>query len=321
VLARVPLIAEAWDAAGLYHVGAFPGMAWAEWNGRYRDLMRRFLRGDAGLVGEVATRIAGSADLYADGRRPTNSINFITSHDGFTLHDLYSYELKRNGDNGQDNRDGTDDNASWNCGAEGPSTDPAVRALRQRLARNAMAVLLLSRGVPMLLAGDEVLRSQGGNNNAWCQDNAVSWFDWSLLETQREMLRFTRELIAFRRRHPCLTADRFFDGRPVPGRGMPDIRWHGERLDEPPWNDPQARLLAFMICAIGPGEEDLHVVLNMSDLAVEAAIAPIEGRRWHLAIDTSRASPWDIVPPREQSPHAEVFCRTGPRSVVVLEAR
>ena len=246
VISRVPLIAEAWDAAGLYHVGAFPGMAWAEWNGRYRDVMRRFVRGDPGLVGEVATRIAGSADLYADdGRLPGNSINFITCHDGFTLHDLVSYNAKHNEANGEDNRDGTDDNASWNCGVEGETTDPAVLALRLRQAKNFLAMLMLSRGVPMLLAGDEVLRSQGGNNNAYCQDNALSWFDWSLVESNRDMLRFTRELIALRRRHACLTANRFFDGSPVPGRGIPDIAWHGARLNEPAWHDGQGRFLQF----------------------------------------------------------------------------
>ena len=195
-------------------------------------------------LGEVATRIAGSADLYADdGRLPGNSINFITCHDGFTLHDLVSYNAKHNEANGEDNRDGTNDNASWNCGVEGETTDAAVLALRLRQAKNLMAILMLSRGVPMLLAGDEVLRSQRGNNNAYCQDNALSWFDWRLVEANRDMLRFTRELIALRRRHACLTANRFFDGKPVRGRGIPDIAWHGARLNEPAWHDGQGRFL------------------------------------------------------------------------------
>ena len=214
VLARVPVIAEAWDAAGLYHVGAFPGMAWAEWNGRYRDTIRRFVRGDPGLLGEVATRIAGSADLYADDSRlPANSINFVTCHDGFTLYDLVSYDGKHNEANGEDNRDGSNDNLSWNCGAEGETADAAVNSLRERQAKNFLAILMLSRGVPMLLAGDEVLRTQRGNNNAYSQDNALSWFDWRAVEERRAMLRFTRELIALRRRHPSLTANRFFDRR------------------------------------------------------------------------------------------------------------
>jgi glycogen operon protein len=322
ILSRVPLIAEAWDAAGLYHVGAFPGMAWAEWNGRYRDVIRRFVRGDPGLVGEVATRIAGSADLYADDcRLPGNSINFITCHDGFTLHDLVSYNGKHNEANGEDNRDGANDNVSWNCGVEGETSDPAVVALRLRQAKNGVAILMLSRGVPMLLAGDEVLRSQGGNNNAWCQDNALSWFDWKRVETHRDMLRFTRESIALRRRHACLTANRFFDGKPIEGRGIPDIVWHGSRLDEPPWQDAQGRLLAFTIAGVAGDEEDLHVILNMSDQAVDAALPSIPGRRWNVALDTSRSPPEDIIARGRQRPCAEAFYRAGARSVVVLEAR
>ena len=183
ILSRVPVIAEAWDAAGLYQVGAFPGMNWSEWNGCYRDVMRRFVRGDPGLAGEVATRLSGSADLYADGGRcPTNSINFITSHDGFTLYDLVSYNDKHNAANGDENRDGTNDNLSWNCGVEGDTDDASVLALRIRQAKNLMTLLMVSRGVPMLLAGDEVLRTQRGNNNAYCQDNELSWFDWRLVE-------------------------------------------------------------------------------------------------------------------------------------------
>ena len=322
VLSRIPLIAEAWDAAGLYQVGAFPGMAWAEWNGRYRDVVRRFVRGDTGLAGEVATRIAGSADLYAHSDRlPGNSINFITCHDGFTLRDLVSYNAKRNGANGEDNRDGTDDNGSWNCGVEGETTDPAVLALRLRQAKNYLAILMLSRGVPMLLAGDEVLRSQGGNNNAWCQDNALSWFDWRLTESSRDMLRFTRELIGLRRRHACLTANRFFDGSPVRARGIPDIAWHSSRLNEPPWHSGQDRFLSFTMAGVSGDEEDLHVILNMSDQPVHADLPSISGRRWRIAVDTSRRLPLDIVPREQQSPHSAAFYSANARSVVVLEAR
>jgi glycogen operon protein len=322
ILSRVPLIAEAWDAAGLYHVGAFPGMAWAEWNGRYRDVMRRFVRGDPGLVGEVATRIAGSADLYADdGRLPGNSINFITCHDGFTLHDLTSYNTKHNEANGEDNRDGTGDNASWNCGVEGQTSDPVILAVRVRQAKNCLALLMLSRGVPMLLAGDEVLRSQGGNNNAYCQDNALSWFDWTLVESNRAMLRFTRELIVLRRRHACLTANRFFDGKPVPGRTVPDIAWHGARLDELPWYQGDGRFLRFTMAGLEAAEEDLHVILNMSDHAVDAPLPAMPGRRWHLALDTAQPPPADILARAQQKPHAETFYPVNARSVVVLEAR
>jgi len=321
-LTRLPLIAEAWDAAGLYHVGAFPGMGWAEWNGRYRDVVRRFVRGDPGLVSEVATRIAGSADLYShDGRRPANSINYVTCHDGFTLGDLVSYNDKHNELNAEDNRDGSNDNSSWNCGAEGETSDPAVLALRRRQARNHLAVLMLSRGVPMLLAGDEVLKSQYGNNNAWCQDNPLAWFDWALLEENRDMLRFTRELIALRRRHPSLTVNRFFDGKRIAGRDLPDIAWHGRRLDEPLWGDPTARLLGFTIAGLDATEEDLHVVLNMLDQSIDAPLPPIAGRRWHLALDTSRQSPDDIRARAEQRPYAPMSYAAGARSVVVLEAR
>jgi glycogen operon protein len=321
-LAHVPLIAEAWDAAGFYHVGAFPGMSWAEWNGRYRDVMRRFVRGDAGLAGEIATRIAGSADLYADdGRRPANSINFVTCHDGFTLRDLVSYEAKHNEANGEENRDGTNDNASWNCGAEGETADAAVNALRLRQAKNFLAILMLSRGVPMLLAGDEVLRTQSGNNNAYCQDNETSWFDWGLVERNRDMLRYTRELIALRRRHACLTTNRFFDGKPISGRGLPDIAWHGVGLDEAPWNDPQGRFLRFTVAGLSNDEEDLHVILNMSDEGVDAKLPEIPGRRWHLALDTALDSPADIVPRQAQAPQAGMSCSVHARSVAVFEAR
>jgi len=322
ILSRAPLIAEAWDAAGLYQVGAFPGMAWAEWNGHYRDVMRRFVRGDPGLVAEVATRIAGSADLYADdGRLPGNSINFVTCHDGFTLRDLVSYEAKHNEANGEGNRDGSDENASWNCGTEGETDDPQVNALRLRQAKNFLAILMLSRGVPMLLAGDEVLRTQRGNNNAYCQDNEISWLDWGLVERNRDMLRYTRELIALRKRHPCLMANRFFNGKPVAGRGLPDIAWHGVRLDQAPWDDPRGRLLRFTLAGLSGGEEDLHVILNMSDAAVDAKLPEIPGRRWHRALDTARASPADVVVRGAQTPHAGVSYPAGVRSVVVLEAR
>jgi glycogen operon protein len=322
ILAPVPLIAEAWDAAGLYHVGAFPGMAWAEWNGRYRDVMRRFVRGDPGHASEVATRICGSADLYAsDGRMPANSINFVTCHDGFTLADLVSYNGKHNAANCEDNRDGSNDNASWNCGIEGPTSDPVVYALRRRQARNHLAILMLSRGVPMLLGGDEVLRSQAGNNNAWCQDNALSWFDWTLTESNRDMLRFTRELIGLRRRHSSLTINRFLDGRPVPGRRVADITWHGARPGEAPWQDGQSRFLRFTLGGLGPEEEDLHVILNMSNQAVEVDLPPIAGRRWHLALDTSRPTPGEIVPRERQTPHVPKSYMSPARSVVVLEAR
>jgi isoamylase len=320
-LARVPLIAEAWDAAGLYQVGSFPGMGWMEWNGRYRDIMRRFVRGDPGIVGEVATRLAGSADLYrGGGRLPGNSVNFVTCHDGFTLHDLVSYNGKHNESNGEDNRDGSNDNSSWNCGMEGETADPAVNALRRRQAKNLLSLLMLSRGVPMLLAGDEVLRTQLGNNNAWCQDSDLSWFDWRLLDANSDFLRFTRELMAFRKRHPCLTANRFFDGSSGRG-GLPDVSWRGPGLDEPNWQDPGGRFLAMLLGGLSEGEEHLYVLLNMAPESIDAAVPTITNCHWHVAIDTASESPQDIAVPPSQRRHAGSEYRVQGRSVVVLEGR
>jgi isoamylase len=321
ILSRVPLIAEAWDAGGLYQVGAFPGMAWAEWNGRYRDVIRRFVRGDAGIIGEVATCIAGSADLYADdGRLPTNSINFVTCHDGFTLNDLVSYNAKHNEANGEDNRDGSNDNLSWNCGAEGDTTNSRILGLRDRQARNLMAILLLSQGVPMLLSGDEVLRTQRGNNNGYCQDNPLSWFDWRAQEGARGMLRFVRELIALRKRHASLRRRRFLTGRQMPGQIQPDVAWHGERLHDPGWHDRTARLLALTIGGEVPGEAPLHVVLNMNDAAYQVALPALNEQRWRRIIDTALPSPRDIVQSAHDAPSESAVCSVEGRSVVVLEA-
>jgi glycogen operon protein len=317
-LARRPVIAEAWDAAGLYHVGAFPGMRWAEWNGRYRDSVRRFVRGEPGMLGEIATRIAGSQDLY--GRRtPLHSVNFVTCHDGFTLRDLVSFDAKHNEANGEDNRDGSNDNLSWNCGAEGDTDERAVLELRRRQAKNFMAILMLSQGVPMILAGDEVLRSQRGNNNAYSQDNELSWFDWRLLDSERDMLRFTRALIALRRRHPSLRRTRFFSGAPTTIR-LPDITWHGERLFDPKWHDAQSRLLAFTIAGLSSGEKPLHIVLNMWWEPRTVALPQLEPLRWRRILDTALPSPDDITTTSERDLGANDFYVTQARSVVVLEA-
>jgi glycogen operon protein len=217
VLADTKLIAEPWDAAGVYQVGNFPfGRRWSEWNGKYRDDIRRFWKGESGLTGVLVTRLAGSSDLYeASGRLPRHSINFVTCHDGFTLLDLVSYNRKHNEANGEGNRDGSNDNHSWNCGIEGPTTNAGVLGLRRRQAKNLWATLLLSQGVPMLLAGDEFLRTQRGNNNAWCQDNDLSWVDWSLANENADFLRFAREFIWLRKRHPALRRRRFCLGTPT----------------------------------------------------------------------------------------------------------
>jgi len=322
ILAHTPVIAEAWDAAGLYQVGSFPGSRWSEWNGRYRDVIRRFIRGDRGLIKDVATCVAGSSDLYADNHRlPTSSINFVTCHDGFTLWDLVSYNHKHNLANGENNRDGTDNNLSWNCGIEGETSDTNVVALRHRQARNFMAILFLSQGVPMFLAGDEFLHTQGGNNNAWCQNNEISWLDWRLAAANRDMIRFVRELIAFRHRHPCLTRSRFLTGRPECARGIPDVAWHGLELNEPLWADDEGQVLAFTIAGRAATEEDLHIVLNMSEQDIDVQLPDFPLRYWHLAIDTAAASPDDIIErARQQAVNGDVQ-RVRARSVVVFEAK
>jgi isoamylase len=322
ILARTRIIAEAWDAAGLYQVGAFPGYRWAEWNGRYRDVIRRFIRGDRGLVGEVATRVSGSADLYKpNGRLPINSINFVTCHDGFTLNDLVSYNEKHNWANGDENHDGTNDNFSWNCGEEGETRDTEIRALRKRQAKNVMAILLLSQGVPMILFGDEVLRTQEGNNNGYCQDNDTGWFDWRLAETNEDMLRFVQKMIAFRKRHPALMRRRFLTGQKSEGQRLPDVAWHGRRLNEPLWDDPDARLLAYSLAGTHPDEEDIHIILNMSEDELDFDLPAIPGRAWHRAVDTAIPAPGEILESSKQISLTNPKYRAQARSVVVLESR
>jgi isoamylase len=294
-LKRTHLIAEAWDAGGLYQVGSFPGFRWAEWNGRYRDSVRRFLRGEPGHLAELATRIAGSSDLYAwAGKAPQNSINFVTCHDGFTLCDLVSYDNKHNNANGEHNRDGADENFSWNSGIEGPTDDVDIQRLREQRARNFMAVLLLSQGVPMLTAGDEVLRSQRGNNNAYCQDNDLSWLDWSFAPAARAMLRFTRELVQLRKRHPSLRRARFLNGKSVDKSA--EVHWYGESLEPPDWQDPRACVLCFMLPGVVPQEPALHVMINMASTARHLPLPDAASRNWRRIADTTFIAPDDIVP-------------------------
>ena len=313
-LADTRLIAEAWDAGGYYQVGNWPGFRWAEWNGRYRDTLRRFLRGEGGLLGEVATRIAGSSDLYAlAGKAPGNSVNFITCHDGFTLSDLVSYDAKHNEANAEQNRDGRDDNFSWNSGVEGGTDDPTVLQLRARRARNALALLLLSQGVPMLLAGDEVLRTQRGNNNAYCQDNELSWLDWSFTPAARQLLRFTRELIALRKRHPSLRRARFFD----PDDG--EIHWYGETLEPPSWQDPEARVLCFTLPGLTADEPALHVMINMGKSPCTLPLPPALPRDWRRLADTTLLAPDDVTP--AGVPVLDAQYRLPGHGVAIFEAR
>ena len=247
ILAQTKLIAEAWDAGGLYQVGSFPAYGrWAEWNGRYRDDVRRFVKGDGGLLGNIAARIQGSPDIYGD-RGPRASVNFVTAHDGFTLRDLVSYNHKHNAANGEDNRDGMDDNLSWNCGAEGQTDDAAVNDLRERQIKNFLCLLMVSQGVPMLLMGDEIGHSKGGNNNSYCHDSALNWFDWDALQAQASLFRFTRHLIAFRKAHPALRRRSYFHHRDMVNSGYPDISFHGVNLWQPDWSY-EGRQLSVLLC-------------------------------------------------------------------------
>ncbi len=300
LLRDVKLIAEPWDAAGLYQVGRFPfGARWSEWNGRYRDDVRRFWRGEEGLTGALASRLCGSADLYEPaGRKPIHSVNFITCHDGFTLWDLVSYSQKHNHANGEDSRDGSNQNYSWNCGVEGPTSDATVLRLRQRQARNLLTTLMLSQGVPMLLAGDEFMRTQKGNNNAWCQDNEISWVDWSLAEKNAGFHRFATMLLALRQRHPALRRRTFLRGAGPRNNLRPDVIWHGVEAFKPDFS-PCSRSLAFALDGNQTGREsdrDIYVACNAwkEALRFEVPRSP-SGQPWRRVIDTALPSPEDIV--------------------------
>ena len=260
ILSQVKLIAEPWDLGeGGYQVGKFP-VGWAEWNDRYRDAIRSYVKGDGGQIGELAYRVTGSSDLYArSGRRPYASINFVTAHDGFTLTDLVSYDHKHNEANGEENRDGTDNNRSWNCGAEGPTDDPAINALRRKQKRNFLAILLLSQGVPMLLAGDALARTQQGNNNAYCQDNEISWLDWENVDAERELTAFVKKLIFLRQYHPVFRRRNFFQGRAIKGVGVKDILWlrpDGREMTDDEWNQEHARTLGVFLSGSSVDEID-----------------------------------------------------------------
>ena len=301
VLADVKLIAEPWDVGdGGYQVGNFP-VLWSEWNGKYRDRMRDFWRGEEGSLGEFAYRFVGSPDLYAlNGRRPNASINFITAHDGFTLNDLVSYNDKRNEANGEESRDGESHNRSWNCGAEGPTDDPAVLQLREKQRRNFLATLLLSQGIPMLLGGDEMGRSQMGNNNAYCQDNEISWFNWDLVKGNEDLLDFSRELIYFRRQHPVFRRRKWFQGRAIHGSGVSDIGWFnpdGAEMTQEQWQVGYAKAVGIFLNGDeipSPGkrgerisDDSFLLFFNAHYEMIEFALPTgLEDRQWAVVIDT-----------------------------------
>ena len=301
VLSQVKLIAEPWDLGeGGYQVGNFP-VGWAEWNDQYRDTMRAYWKGDGGLIGNFARRLTGSSDLYGrNGRSPAASVNFITAHDGFTLHDLVSYNDKHNEANGEENRDGTSNNLSWNGGAEGPTEDAQINALRERQKRNMLATLLLSQGVPMLLAGDELGRSQHGNNNAYCQDSELSWLDWNLDETRARLLEFTAQLVAMRRNHPIFRRRDFFKGKVLQGAGTKDIAWlkpDGTEMTPDEWNKDFARCLGVYLSGDALHETDMRgrpvrdasflVLFNAHHDTIPFTLPDFGGGEWFPQLDTA----------------------------------
>jgi len=312
VLAGTKLIAEAWDAAGLYQVGSFVGDAWKEWNGHFRDDIRNFVRGQDGTVGRLADRLVGSPDIYGHKRREAEaSVNFVTCHDGFTLNDLVSYDSKHNMSNGEYNRDGSNDNLSWNCGIEGPTDDALVEGLRNRQVNNFLVLTMLSLGMPMLLMGDEVRRSQHGNNNAYCQDNEVSWFDWTLLRKHADIHRFTRLLLARRvlRDQLRLSITELLRQSP--------IAWHGVHLWRPDWS-PHSHCLAVG-AEMRPAGLKVHMIMNAYWEALDFELPSVDGDHgWHRWIDTSLESPEDITPWQDAPTVQDRLYTTEPRSVVVL---
>ncbi|MFN7086992.1 MAG: glycogen debranching protein GlgX [Burkholderiales bacterium] len=298
VISQVKLVAEPWDLGeGGYQVGNFP-IGWVEWNDKYRDTMRAYWKGDGGLIGEFAQRLTGSSDLYGpSGRNPNASINFITAHDGFTLHDLVSYNHKHNEANLEDNRDGSDHNISWNCGVEGPSDDAAIRALRARQKRNFLATLMFSQGVPMLLAGDELGRTQRGNNNAYCQDNEISWLDWNLGPEQRALLEFVRKVVGLRRDHPLFRRRHFFQGRPIRGKDIKDIVWlnpDGREMSDEEWNNSCARSLGVYLAGEALQDHDEHGGVITDDNFLLLFNAHHEGIRFTIP-DYDGAAEWEVT--------------------------
>jgi glycogen operon protein len=310
VLAGTKLIAEAWDAAGLHQLGKFPAWGrWAELNGSFRDDVRNFVRSSPNAVAALAKRICGSLDIYGDSsRHPYHSINFITAHDGFTLRDLVSYGQKHNWDNGEDNRDGCDYNVSWNCGAEGPTDDPQIRALRDRQARNFLAILMISQGVPFISHGDEFGRTQLGNNNAYCQDNEISWVDWRLARENEDLLRFARMMIALRKKYFALNREEFVNR----------VTWHGTSIGDPDWTG-ESRTLAFQLHG-WHAMPDLYAIFNAHWEWRKFSLPPRDGQRnWHRLVDTRLSSPDDILEEnRAVALDPRDHYNVGPRSTAIL---
>jgi glycogen operon protein len=323
LLSGIKLIAEGWDAGGMYKVGEFPS-GWAEWNGKYRDTIREFVKGKSGIVGEFATRLSGSEDLYYwGGRKPPHSINFITCHDGFTLRDLVSYNYKHNFENGENNNDGENNNSSWNCTVEGETGDPLIKELRIRQVKNFVTILMVSQGTPMILSGDEMFKTHKGNNNAYCQDNQINWLNWDDLRKYKEIFRFFKEIISFRKGHPALKRRDFFTGTDHNNDGRNDITWHGVKPYSPDWT-AESHAIAFMIDGnkeeTGKENDDntIYVAINTYWAPLSFQLPKPEGKSWARVIDTSRKSPEDILPAGKEIKLKKNTYKVQPRSVVVL---
>jgi glycogen operon protein len=322
VLANTKLIAEAWDAAGLYQVGTFPAWGrWAEWNGIFRDDVRKFVKGDAGMTSALATRLLGSPDLYeTSAREPYHSINFVTCHDGFTLTDLVSYNEKHNLANGENNQDGNNANLSWNCGVEGPSNDPAISALRARQRKNLAAILLFGHGVPMMLSGDEIGRTQQGNNNAYCQDNDVSWLNWDMAKDNADLLRFFQLMIAFRKRCAMLRRDTFtLDG----GTGF-HVTWHGAKRMSADWGAESRSLAMQWTQTHADGSrDDVHFIAHAHWEDLRFELPELGGaKKWYRLVDTAQASPQDIAEEgKEYALRTQNSYNVKARSVVIFVAK
>ncbi len=333
VLSQVKLIAEPWDLGeGGYQVGNFP-VGWAEWNDRYRDTVRSYWKGNEGVVGDLAYRLTGSSDLYAhSGRRPYASVNFVTAHDGFTLQDLVSYNEKHNEANGEDNRDGNNNNLSWNCGVEGPTDDANILALRAKQKRNMIATLLLSQGVPMISAGDSIGHTQNGNNNAYCQDNEISWLNWDVQAQDHDLLAFVQRIIKFRKNHPAFRRRRFFQGRPIKGAEVKDILWlnpDGIEMSEDEWRDPSVHCVGMFLSGQGLDESDERgrkvsddnflVLLNSFHEDEDFKLPPFSpGARWLAWMDTSRGAG---LRPADDYEAGSVYKLQARSMVVLMELR
>jgi len=329
VLRSTKIIAEAWDAGGAYQVGWFPGGRWAEWNDRYRDDVRKYWRGDPKTTRHLATRLSGSSDLYLrDGRKPFHSINFVTSHDGFCLKDLVSYNGKHNEANGEENRDGGDHNYSYNCGFEGGSDDPVLEGIRERQLKNFLATMMISLGTPMILGGDEFGRTQGGNNNAYCQDNEISWYDWSLPEKNKNLFRFAKEMIAFRLRHPGFMRPEFYTGREGSYNATADITWYNKKGVTPDW-DEIGYTVGLHVCGAkadvlrDKDDYDCFIMFNAgTDLETFSIPPPGQFKRWFVAVDTSQHSPNDILTEGKEKPHSLPYrYKIAARSIAILVSK